>query len=409
MFVTKHSQFYILWNGDSAEPVNHYSITSADDAPKKDPKSWNLSASNDNETWVILDKQEDQHFDKRQETKEYIFENKTSYKYYKLNIESNGGDASTQIAEWCMQVIWTDFDELMQYSSAHTKSDLTPMGRFFENRHVTTEEDLIWLNDAKEDAPLPDGDSRFLETSDIHLYPSEYPMPTDAIQHGFDNCAAVAVFASMAYSYPRFVKSIIKENEDKTYTVSMFDPQGKAIKVSVNSRLLAKRDGQILGVSGKFNIPSWASILEKALIKYNHIYKISRNYDLGRIGIEHVIPLFTGDGNSFAFAKGALNAKDLARVVKVCLKQDKFVLGGFGVGGFPVDGSKTVASHVYSFMLSKDTQTLFSMRNPWGSNPEASRKTEGMLSIVDDGMLPLTIDIRIVEPGIAANFEAFAP
>ncbi len=403
-FVTPHAQFHILWVGDENEPINYYSLSSANDAPEKDPKSWSLSGANEGEEeWTLLDKQDDQTFTRRGETKEYQFENKIPYKYYMLNIESNAGDTSTQIAEWSMQMIWTDIDNLLKDTSGDTHSNLTPMGRFFENRHVTTEEDRIWLNNAKEDAPLPDGDLRSHTYSRVKLYPSGNPVFSDANQRTIDNCSVIAALAAMAYSQPEFIKSIIKDNGDKTYTISIFDPQGKPLKVSVNSNFLSK-NGKTLGVIGKNKEANWSSVLEKALMKYNHIYKISDTYDLGRrVGAEHALPIFTGNGDSYGFAPYTISPKNLARAINAWLDQGKFVVGGFNTSNIAVDGSTIVRGHVYSVMRSSDKKYLFLMRNPWGNNPNGGGSKDGVLRIPNNIQVAPSINVRMIEPGIAAK------
>ncbi|MDR2956511.1 MAG: hypothetical protein LBV43_15670 [Prevotella sp.] len=404
-FITHHTKFYILWTGDLNRTVNTYSITSADDAPEKDPKSWTLSGSEDNLEWTLLDKQENQSFEKRGENKEYDFENNTPYKYYKLDVETNNGDATTQIAEWSLHINWKDIDDLMQYAERHPGIEEVPMRRYFRYKHETTDEDRTWLNDAEKDAPLPNGDNRRLTEFKVNLYPSKEPQYSDVKQYGIDNCAIGAIFASMAYCYPEFIKSIIQDNGDKTYTVSMFDPQGEPLKVSVNSKFLADKDKKIRGTVDMNNKPTWATVLEKAMMKYNYIYKISGNYDLGRIWNEAVLPFFTGSGDSYFFKDGRLSAKDIARVVKVSLDRGKLVIGGFVVAGLPIDGSKTVKGHVYTYMYSKDKDSMFFMRNPWGNNPDVGDMRKGILHIPHNCKIYPVIDIFVLEPGIAARKE----
>lgn len=402
-FITNHSEFYIIWEGSENAAVNYYSLTSADDAPEKDPKSWSLSGSNDKVAWTLLDEQENQTFEARKETKEYEFENKTEYKYYKLDIKSNKGDAATQIAEWRMEVIPTDIDNLKEYIRGESHSTLTPMGKFFEGRHVTTEADLIWLADPTKEPQLPQNDDRHLAAYTVNLYPYGEPLPADVNQRAIGNCSAVAVFASLAYIYPDFIKSIIKDNGNGTYTVSMFDPQGEPLKVSIASKFLTDKNGTVAAGTGKNGVPSWSTVLEMAMIKYNAIYKINDNYDLGGIGTEHAAPLYTGNGDSFAFYPGEnLTAAQLAQAVKVCLRQGKIVIGGFSKEN-SLDGSKTVTGHAYTFMHSTIKDALFTVRNPWGGNPDVDGSRDGLLNVSNNGIVPPTIDLRIVEPGKAAE------
>lgn len=404
--VVPHTNFHILWIGDSARSIDYYSITSSNSNSKMDPRSWTLSGSNDNKTWTLLDEQRDQTFLRRKEIKEYSFYNNTDYKYYKLDINSNNGGTSTQIAEWTMRPFEGNVDYLISLSKGHSHSDLTPMGKFFENRHVTTEVDRLWLNNPSKDAALPEGDKRRLSRHSVrNLFPNTIPHFNDVIQHSLDNCGATAVLASMAYSYPEFVKSIIKDNRNGTYTVDMFDPQGNPIKVSVNTKFLVDSKDRLLGVFGRDNKPNWSTVLEKAMIKYNYIYKINRDYNLRGIEAEHVAPLFTGNGDSFAIADFTLHPEDLARLVNTCLKQGKFVLGGFKYSKLAVDKSSTIRAHVYTFMLSPYNNALFLMRNPWGNNPIIDDKKNGVLHIPNNFEVVPTIDVRIIEPGKAAKKE----
>ncbi|WP_321332506.1 C2 family cysteine protease [uncultured Bacteroides sp.] len=404
-YVTPHSKFYIVWNGNKNIAVNYYTLTSASDASEKDPKSWTFYGSNDNNIWIPLDKQSDQAFSGRQEKKAYQFENGTAYKYYKLAIESNGGGTSTQIAEWTLEGnVPTNINDLMEFSSGDTYDASTPMGNHYANKHVTTEADRTWLKNAEnEPSELTSNSSLHLTNFIVeNLYPYGTPKPADVNQHGIGDCSALAIFASMAYMYPNFIKSIIQDNGNQTYTVAMFDPQGESIEVTVSSKFLADSNGNIGAASGKNNQITWATILEKAVMKWNYIYQV--NPDIGGIGSEHVAPLFTGNGSSFAFAPGKLTPEQLARAVDVSLSQGKIVVGGFTTADVSVGSYRTVTGHAYTLMYSTDATALFSMRNPWGTSPGSSDgKEDGVLNISDDGVVPPIIDLRIIDPGKAAD------
>lgn len=405
-YATSHHEFYIIWNGNKNIAINYYTLSSSDNSSENDPKSWTFYGSSDNKIWIPLDKQSDQTFEERQEKKEYQFENEVAYKYYKLAIESNNGGNITQIAEWTLQGnVPTNISDLMEFSSGDTHDESTPMGNHYANKHVTTNEDKEWLeNPDNEPNELSSNASLHWKTFTVeNLYPYGTPKPADVNQHGIGDCSALAVFASMAYIYPDFIKSIIKDNGDQTYTVSMFDPQGEPVDVTISSKFLADDNGNIGAASGKNNQITWATILEKAIMKWNYIYKV--NPDIGGIGSEHVAPLFTGDGNSFAFAPGKLTAEQLTRAVEVSLSQGKIIVGGFTTADVPVGNYRTVTGHAYTIMYSTDATALFSMRNPWGYSPgSADGKEDGVLDIMDDGIVPPIIDLRIINPGKAADF-----
>ncbi|WP_274565159.1 GH92 family glycosyl hydrolase [Streptomyces spiramyceticus] len=87
---------------DTDEPVKvvTYALTSANDAPERDPKDWTLKASADGKEWKTLDSREGQSFQKRFETKTYDFQSDTAYAHYRLEITKNNGAANiTQLAD----------------------------------------------------------------------------------------------------------------------------------------------------------------------------------------------------------------------------------------------------------------------------------------------------------------------
>jgi hypothetical protein len=85
--------------------VVRYDITSANDVPGRDPKSWELQASNDGQNWTTLDTRDAQVFASRFQTNRYPINNSTTYRYYRLNILSNSGSdplQGIQLAEWAL-------------------------------------------------------------------------------------------------------------------------------------------------------------------------------------------------------------------------------------------------------------------------------------------------------------------
>jgi predicted alpha-1,2-mannosidase len=84
---------------DEPVAVVHYALTSANDAPERDPRDWMLEGSQDGQTWITLDRQTDQLFDERFQTRDYRFENTAAYLYYRLNITRNRSGGSTTIVQ----------------------------------------------------------------------------------------------------------------------------------------------------------------------------------------------------------------------------------------------------------------------------------------------------------------------
>jgi len=85
-----------------ATPVKvvRYTMTSANDAPERDPADWSLEGSTDGQTWSTLDKQTGQVFTGRFQNKDYVLTNTTAYQFYRLVITRNaGGVGLTQLAD----------------------------------------------------------------------------------------------------------------------------------------------------------------------------------------------------------------------------------------------------------------------------------------------------------------------
>jgi hypothetical protein len=90
----------IQFANGKAPTAEHYSITSGDDAPERDPKDWLIEGSGDGIHYTVLDSRTDQTFNKRRETKNYKIAQPGPCKYYRLNITANHGDLRTQLSEW---------------------------------------------------------------------------------------------------------------------------------------------------------------------------------------------------------------------------------------------------------------------------------------------------------------------
>lgn len=401
-YYTVEAQNYnFVWRGERAARVTTCNLTVASEQDL--PVKFSILASNDGSKWKEIFVGEGS-----EQSGEYAITSPSSFVYFKLQIhDDESNPQSTALAEWSMEGVASQstilsLDEVVKRSYGSSYSALTPMGNHYANRRKTTAADKEWLSNAtNEPATLNSAPGYSYHQYDVTLYPYGDPVPADVNQHGIGDCSALAVFAEMAYSCPDFIKSIITDNGDGTFTVKMYDPQGERVDVGITSKFLGDGNG-IGAATGKNGVATWATVLEKAIMKWNKIYEV--NPDIGGIGSEHVAPLFTGDGNSFAFYPGQIGAADLKRVVEICLEEGMIVIGGFNKGGLLVGGYETVTAHAYSFMYSHNSSALFAMRNPWGWSPRSNGKEDGVLNVVN-GEVPPTVDLRIIYPGQASNYS----
>ncbi len=328
--------------------------------------------------------------------------------HFRFNIHENFGAPTTMVPEFRfsadtrMDGEIKNFQDLLDKGDGFSNSTQTPMGRHYENRHVTTDEDKVWLLDPENEPALLSSASGYnYREYEVNLYPYGTPQPADVNQRGIGDCCAMAVFAEFAYMFPDFIKSIITDHNDGTYTVKMYDPQGKPVEVRVKSTFLGDNDG-LGATAGKDGKANWATIMEKAIMKWNFIYQA--NPDISGIGTEQVVPLFTGNGDSFAIYPNQLLADNLDRAVDVALENNMVVVGGFNKDGLSVGGPTTHTFHAYSFMYSTDPEAMFAVRNPWGHNDGEPKGADGVMHVMDDGVVPPTIDVRIVYPGAAEPY-----
>ncbi len=119
-FIPQGTYYGFRFANGQKQAVNAYTITSANDAPERDPYSWTLSGSNDGVNYTVVDTRTAQDFAGRFETRLYQFNNSTSYEYYKFDFLTEYGATgqnqpnSIQVAEMeLMSIGGVDFNPLI--------------------------------------------------------------------------------------------------------------------------------------------------------------------------------------------------------------------------------------------------------------------------------------------------------
>lgn len=281
-----------------------------------------------------------------------------------------------------------------------TVSNLTPMGKHFESYSAASDDDKAWLADPSNQPDLTWHESSWTSkkwtAKTINLYPmNNTPTPADVNQHAIGDCCMCAVFASFAYVYPEWIKSIIEKNGNN-YTVHMFDPKGNPIDVVVDNKVMCSSSGGIDQVTGKNGVCNWATIMEKALMKWETRFQCNR---IGGIGTEHAAPPFTGNGSSFSFGWGDnLFNNEYSLIVDYALQNGMISVGGFHESGVMCGELETVTGHAFTVMYPDDgaTDHLFVMRNPWGNG---GYPLDGKLKIPNKREVLRLVDFRLVFPG----------
>lgn len=93
------SPVWVSFEFPSAVKIGVYSLTSANDEEGRDPKAWQLLASDDGVNYTAIDSRSNQSFSGRAQSKSYTITNPGSHRYYKLEITENHGADMTQVAD----------------------------------------------------------------------------------------------------------------------------------------------------------------------------------------------------------------------------------------------------------------------------------------------------------------------
>src|SRR5690606_317499 len=94
---------FTLWlQVEFNEPTvaNAYTLTSANDAPDRDPIDWRLEGSQDGATWTVLDSRASEEFDDRFMQRVFRFRNTVAYKFYRINLTRIKSGSMFQLADW---------------------------------------------------------------------------------------------------------------------------------------------------------------------------------------------------------------------------------------------------------------------------------------------------------------------
>jgi len=80
-----------------APVIKHYTVSSANDMPERDPSDWQFQGSSDGTNWTTLDTQSGQTFPFRYYEMEYAVSKPAAYRYYRLSITRDSTVPAVQI------------------------------------------------------------------------------------------------------------------------------------------------------------------------------------------------------------------------------------------------------------------------------------------------------------------------
>jgi len=75
-----------------------YTITSSDDSAN-DPKNWVLKGSKDGDTWIVIDKRENESFLWKYHTRSFSVGSTELFNFFRLEISENNGGGKIALGE----------------------------------------------------------------------------------------------------------------------------------------------------------------------------------------------------------------------------------------------------------------------------------------------------------------------
>ncbi|GAA2606701.1 MULTISPECIES: fibronectin type III domain-containing protein [Streptomyces] len=99
-YYTPRASAWMQYRSTTAAALDRYTLTSANDAPDRDPRDWTLEGSQDGNAWTVLDSRQGETFSGRQQTREFAVAGTTAYSHYRLTVTRNNGSPALQLAEW---------------------------------------------------------------------------------------------------------------------------------------------------------------------------------------------------------------------------------------------------------------------------------------------------------------------
>ncbi|HEX9007537.1 MAG TPA: glycoside hydrolase family 38 C-terminal domain-containing protein, partial [Bacteroidota bacterium] len=125
-YLTFHSAGWVQFNPSVPNPVSRYAITSANDAPERDPSSWTLEGSDDGANWTVLDSRSGEVFPARFLRREFSCTGTAAYASYRLKMTCVSGTI-LQLSEWELLAAPLDHDVSPVSVIAPVSSPVAPL------------------------------------------------------------------------------------------------------------------------------------------------------------------------------------------------------------------------------------------------------------------------------------------
>jgi len=180
---------HITWSYTTAPVITGYDVTSANDAPGRDPKTWNLYASRDGEKYEQVDHQSGNFWSGERFKKVHFPLSLSGYRYFKLEItELQEADAHPQLAEFSFTTAndkpYTNYTRSLDIDKSLMTISYQQDGVSFTRDYFMSYPDHVMVMRFRSDKPFSRTISISTEHSDYSLKASDgqliltgYPTP----------------------------------------------------------------------------------------------------------------------------------------------------------------------------------------------------------------------------------------
>ena len=157
----------VVWQLDTgrsdARPTS-YRLTSAEDVPERDPRTWKLEGSLDGKAWTLLDEHKDEAaFAKRNETHTYAISQPSAIRWLRFTFQPNPGVSHFQVAEIAIEgvtrspapsaVAGKNYSRVLDLATAAGDVTYEEKGVRFRRTHFVSAPDQVFVSRLTADQP----------------------------------------------------------------------------------------------------------------------------------------------------------------------------------------------------------------------------------------------------------------
>ena len=156
----------VIWQCDTGTNMatpREYRLTSAEDVPERDPRTWKLEGSADGQAWTLLDEhKEEPIFAQRHETRAYKIAQPRASRFWRFTFRPNSGVTHFQVAEISLEGITPntvaqfhagEYARMLDLLSAEATVVYSENGVRFTREHFISAPDEVFVSRVTADKP----------------------------------------------------------------------------------------------------------------------------------------------------------------------------------------------------------------------------------------------------------------